>query len=114
MQRTGADVDGKYIDHAVIEEGGSVMIQWKWRPTMFGMLAVLVMACSSAPQKEWRKAGMEPNSQAMRDQRAKDIADCATRAGAPTPGMQSTMDRSRAQVGDCMRAKGWREVSADE
>jgi hypothetical protein len=77
-------------------------------------LAFLLPACSSAPRKEWRKAGMEPGSQAMRDQRAKDLADCTTRAGAPTQGVQSTMSYSRAQVTDCMRARGWSEVSLDE
>ena len=77
-------------------------------------VAILALACSSAPRKEWQKAGMEPNSQAMRDQRAKDLADCTTRAGAPTPGVQSTMSYSGAQMSDCMRARGWREVSLDE
>jgi len=57
---------------------------------------------------------MDPDSQALRDQRARNLADCATRVGAPTEGGQSTLSSSRAQVGDCMRARGWREVSIEE
>ena len=85
-----------------------------WNATTIVASAVLALACSSAPKTEWRKAGMDPNSQAMRDQRAKDRADCATRAGAPTEGAQSTMSYSRAQIRDCMHARGWHEVSLAE
>jgi hypothetical protein len=96
-----------------LEKGGDAVMK-RLNVIPLGILAVLVMACSSAPKKEWRKAGMEPNSQAMRDQRARDLADCTTRAGAPTQGVQSTMSYSRAQMADCMHARGWREVSLDE
>jgi len=86
----------------------------RWNTAMIAVVAISAMACSSAPKKEWRKAGMQADSQAMRDQRAKDVADCATRGGAPTQGVQSTMSYSRAQLDDCMRARGWREVPRGE
>ena len=70
----------------------------------------ILFACASTSKTEWRKAGLEPGSEAMREQRSKDLADCTARAGAPTQGVQSTMSYSRAQVGDCMRARGWRDV----
>jgi hypothetical protein len=88
------------------------MNRWNW--AVIAMMAIFAMACSSVPKKEWRKAGLEPNSQVMRDQFAKDRAECATRAGAPTQGGQSTMSYSRAQVGDCLHARGWREVARGE
>jgi len=75
---------------------------------------LLSMACSSVPKQEWRKPGMEPNSQEARDQRAKDLADCATRAGAPTEASQSLMGYSRAQIADCMHSRGWREVPVED
>jgi hypothetical protein len=94
------------------------MNRWNWTRVavlaVFVVFVVLVAACSSIPKKEWRKAGMEVNSEAMREQRAKDVADCTTRAGAPTQGVQSTLSYSRAQIADCMHARGWREVSIAE
>jgi len=75
---------------------------------------VCALACTSAPKSEWRKSGVDPDSQAMRDERARDVADCTTRAGAPSQGAQTTMSYSRAQVADCMRARGWRQVAVDD
>jgi hypothetical protein len=74
-------------------------------------LLPLALSCSTTPKTEWQQADGATDTQAIRDQRAKDIADCATRVGAPTQGIQSTSGFSREQVRDCMRAKGWRRVS---
>ena len=73
-------------------------------------LLMLASSCSTAPRTEWQRAGGAGDSEAIRDQRAKDLADCVTVAGAPTPGVQSTGSLSREQARDCMRAKGWRQV----
>lgn len=68
--------------------------------------------CASGSSSNWQRADGTVESEAVREQRAKDIADCATQMGAPTPGTQSTMSMSRGQVDDCMRGKGWRKGSA--
>jgi hypothetical protein len=77
-------------------------------------LAALALGCSTTAKTEWQRADGSPTTQAIRDLRAKDIADCATRMGAPTEGVQSAQSYSRAQVDDCMRSKGWRQVSASQ
>jgi len=66
-----------------------------------------VGACASTGGNEWVRADGTPESAAVAEQRSKDRATCTTQMGAPTPGAQSTMSYSRAQVEDCMRARGW-------
>jgi hypothetical protein len=76
---------------------------------------LLAAACSTSGRSEWQREDSAGDPDAVREQRAKDLADCTTAAGAPTPGSQSTLSYSRAQVQDCMRARGWRLVPvADE
>jgi hypothetical protein len=70
----------------------------------------LALSCSTGPKMEWRRTDGAGDSEAIREQRAKDVADCVTVVGAPTPGVQSTGSLSREQARDCMRAKGWRQV----
>jgi hypothetical protein len=77
-------------------------------------LLPLAFCCSTAPKTEWQRADTAGDPEAMREQRAKDLADCATVVGAPTQGVQSTGSLSRNQVEDCMRARGWRRVSVSE
>jgi hypothetical protein len=74
-------------------------------------LAALALACASTPSTEWQRADGGGDSEALRERRAKDLADCATAMGAPTQGVQSTASYSRAQAEDCMRARGWRKVA---
>ena len=74
-------------------------------------LAILALACSSTPKTEWQRADAGGDPAALRERRAKDLADCATAMGAPTQGVQSTASISRAQVGDCMRARGWSKTA---
>jgi len=71
---------------------------------------LLAAACSTTGRSEWQRADGAGDPAAVREQRAKDLADCTTAAGAPTSGNQSTLSYSRAQVQDCMRARGWRLV----
>lgn len=71
---------------------------------------LLAAACSTSGRSEWQRVDAGADPAAVREQRAKDLADCMTAAGAPTPGSQSTLSYSRAQVQDCMRARGWRLV----
>jgi hypothetical protein len=77
-------------------------------------LLPLVWSCSTAPKTEWQRADGASETEAVRDQRAKDLADCATVMGAPTPGSQSPISISREQARDCMRAKGWRQVPVSQ
>lgn len=74
-------------------------------------LVPLAWACASSAGTEWQRADGSPETEAIREQRAKDLADCATMVGAPTPGGQSTMSLSRGQAEDCMRKKGWQRIS---
>ena len=74
-------------------------------------LAALALACASTANTEWQRADAGGNADALRERRAKDLADCATAMGAPTEGVQSTASYSRAQVEDCMRARGWRKAA---
>ena len=67
--------------------------------------------CTTGSGSKWQREDGTTESATVAEQRAKDIADCATRAGAPTPGTQSTLSTSRGQVDDCMRGKGWRKGS---
>lgn len=83
--------------------------------TAFAAVAVLLaVACSTAGRSEWQRADAGDDPAAERERRAKDLADCTTAAGAPTPGSQSALSYSRAQVQDCMRARGWRLVPVAE
>jgi hypothetical protein len=77
-------------------------------------LLPLVFCCSTAPKMEWQRADAAGDPEAMREQRAKDLADCATVVGAPTQGVQSTGSLSRNQAEDCMRARGWRRVPVSQ
>ena len=77
-------------------------------------LAASALACSTAPKAEWQRADGSPTTEAVRDRRAKDLADCATRMGAPTQGVQSTQSYSRGQARDCMHSKGWRQMSVSQ
>ena len=74
----------------------------------------LAIACSTAPKTEWQPGDGGGDPEVIREQRAKDLADCATLVGAPTYGVQSTTSLSREQTRDCMHAKGWRMVPASE
>lgn len=84
------------------------------RNLAFAAILALAAACSTAPKTEWQRADGSGDSAAVREQRAKDLADCATMVGAPTQGVQSTVSISREQVRDCMRAKGWRMAPVSE
>jgi type VI protein secretion system component VasK len=77
-------------------------------------LLPLVLCCSTAPRMEWQRADAAGDPEAMREQRAKDLADCATVVGAPTQNEISGGSLSREQAKDCMRAKGWRQVPVSE
>jgi hypothetical protein len=77
---------------------------------LIALAALLALGCSTGPKTEWQRTGGAGDSEAIRDQHAKDLADCVTVVGAPTPGVQSTGSLSREQARDCMRAKGWRQV----
>ena len=72
-------------------------------------VAGIAWGCATGSTTDWQRADGTPDSATVREQRAMDLADCATRVGAPTPGTQSTMSVSRGQVDDCMRGKGWRK-----
>jgi hypothetical protein len=74
------------------------------------LLLLLATACSTSGRSEWQRVDVGSDPAAVREQRAKDLADCTITAGAPTTGGQSTFDDSRAQVQDCMRARGWQLV----
>jgi hypothetical protein len=50
-------------------------------------LLPLAFCCSTAPKMEWQRADAAGDPDAMREQRAKDLADCATVVGAPTQGV---------------------------
>jgi hypothetical protein len=84
------------------------------RHVALAVLLASALCCSTAPKMEWQRADGAADPEAMRDQRAKDLADCATLAGAPTQAIQSTGSLSREQVRDCMRARGWRQVPVTE
>jgi len=73
--------------------------------------AVCAGACASAGGYEWVRADGTPESAAVAERRSKDRATCATQMGAPTTGSQATMGYSRAEVEDCMRARGWKKRS---
>jgi len=75
---------------------------------------LLAAACSTGGGTEWQRVEGGGDPAVVREQRAKDLADCMTAAGAPTPGSQSTLSYSRAQVQDCMRARGWRLAPASD
>jgi hypothetical protein len=77
-------------------------------------LLPLVLCCSTAPRMEWQRADGSGDPEALREQRAKDLAACATVVGAPTQGEVSPTNLSREQAKDCMRAKGWRQVPVSE
>ena len=77
-------------------------------------LLPLVLCCSTAPKTEWQRADAAGDPEVIREQRAKDLADCATVVGAPTQGEISTGSLSREQTRDCMRARGWRQVPVSE
>jgi hypothetical protein len=77
-------------------------------------LLPLALSCSTGPKTEWQRPDGAGDPEAIRDQRAKDLADCVTVVGAPTQGVQSTGSLSREQARDCMRAKGWRQVPASK
>jgi hypothetical protein len=77
-------------------------------------LSPLVLCCSTAPRMEWQRTDGAGDPEAMREERAKDLADCATVVGAPTQGEISAGSLSREQAKDCMRAKGWRQVPVSE
>ena len=77
-------------------------------------LLPLALCCSTAPKMEWERTDGASDPDTLRDQRAKDLADCATLVGAPTQGVVSTGSLSREQAGDCMRSKGWRKVPVSE
>jgi hypothetical protein len=77
-------------------------------------LLPLAFCCSTAPKMEWQRTDGAGNPESVRDQRAKDLADCATRIGAPTQAEVSTGSLSREQAKDCMRSKGWRQVPVSE
>jgi hypothetical protein len=77
-------------------------------------LLALALSCSTAPKTEWQRTDGASDPDTIRDQRAKDLADCMTLVGAPTQGVVSTGSLSREQAGDCMRAKGWRKVPVSE
>ena len=77
-------------------------------------LLLLASSCSTSPKTEWGRADSAGDPEVVREQRAKDLADCVAVVGAPTQGIQSTGSLSRQQVGDCMRAKGWRRVPVTE
>jgi hypothetical protein len=77
-------------------------------------LLPLALCCSTAPKTEWQRTDGAGDPETLRDQRAKDVADCATLVGAPTQGVVSTGSLSREQARDCMRAKGWRRVPVSE
>ena len=72
----------------------------------------LAWGCASGGSSQWQR-GDGTDSEAMREQRAKDLADCATTMGAPTPGNQSTMSMSQGQTADCMISKGWRRATSN-
>jgi hypothetical protein len=84
------------------------------RRIVLAALLPLAMACSTAPKTEWQRVEGGGDPEAFREQRAKDLAGCATMVGAPTQGVQSTVSISREQTRDCMRAKGWRMVPVSE
>jgi len=84
------------------------------RTIALAVMLASALCCSTAPKMEWQRADGTGDPEAVRDQRAKDLADCATLAGAPTQGIQSTGSPSRELVRDCMRARGWRQVPVTE
>ena len=77
-------------------------------------LLPLALCCSTAPKTEWQRTDGASDPETIREQRAKDLADCMAVVGAPTQGVVSTGSLSREQAGDCMRSKGWRKVPVSE
>lgn len=67
-------------------------------------ILIVITGCASSDKATWQRADGNPGDEAQLQQ---DQHGCMSIVSVPVPGSEAPATRTRNQMTDCMRRKGW-------